>query len=241
MSIATQNFDGVTAPALPTGWTFDARMVTSTNFFTSSPNALELVATTSTTYGFATYNTVDGAGGNVMVACNLLYDPIPGLTGDAIAGVVARASATPIVTASGNFYLGYIDFVGWVVRVFAYVGGTGTALKTLAVAGGFTANAWYALTMTVNGTQIGVSVQRLADGYWISGSGIWTAAVAGCISITDGSVTGAGYSGIAFQSNQTGQNAYADDWSLSAIATTILPTTPLIARIPHAYYPQFSE
>ena len=241
MSIATQNFDGVTAPALPSGWTFDARMQTSTSYSTSSPNALELVATTSATYGFATFNTLDGNWGNVVVQCNLLYDPLPGLTGDAIAGVVARASATPIVTTSGSFYLAVLDFVGAQVRLYSYVSGTATAIATLNVSGGFTATAWYALSMALNGSQITVSVQRLSDGFWINGSGVWSASVAGAIAVTDSSIPAAsGYSGIAFQSNQVAQNPYADDWSLTAIATTCRPN-PSSPGFPTLYYPHSAQ
>ncbi len=218
--IASQNWDGVTAPALPAGWSYAARLLTSTAFELSSPNALSLAATSSTAMGFATYDTLDGAAGNVIVSASFYLDPYVG--GTASCGVTARASATSISQSSGSFYMAWVNFVSGQCNLSNYVSGTATVMANSYIP--VVVSAWYTIFLACNGSNITMSVQRLADGYWYSSASGWVPTVCDVLAVVDSTITGQGYSGLMLDSDTySGATWYSDNWSLSATPTPVYP------------------
>jgi hypothetical protein len=243
MAIATQDWDGVTAPALPSsGWTFSSNLDTSTAVTgitpTSSPNMLALTATGSQPQ-FATYNTQDGNSGNVVVQANFNTSAINSAF-TAQAGLVARAGSTTLDTSSTTWCAGYLDFDQGKAALEQYVSGTHTALGTLTISGAIAADTWYTLELVAAGSTVSLIIVR-ADGYYLGSNGQWQApgTPTACISGTT-TISGQGYSGLYLLAT-TGV-VYSDDWSLSAAAVPPSVRPPvLVAYYPYQYYPAWAE
>jgi hypothetical protein len=242
MSIATQNWDGVVAPAIPAGWTVDSPIVTTTQTGgvagitpTSSPNMLALLASGTNSHYFATYGTTDGNGGNVIVQANFNS---PSVTNNHTWGLTARGSASALNVTSTTFY--WLQFSAFRAEAILYKMISG-AQTQIAILSGITIVVpdWYTVYLACNGSTISGSVQRASDGYWLAGSGSWTAGSGPALFAPDTSITGSGYSGLTLQARS--DDAVSDDWALSAAAPPSSIPVPLIVRIPHAYYPQLAE
>jgi hypothetical protein len=229
-AIATQNWDGVTAPALPSGWTYGSGLSTTSTFFasivpTSSPNAL--VTGVGGALQFATYGTLDGAGGNVSVSANFNETTAANA---ARFGVFLRSNANPTVSTTSTFYSLEVQLTpgGNTLSLFKTVLGSyatiaGVNLTSWNVPG------WYQLTLTASGTSLTGTVQRLLDGFYLNSSGLFTATVATAITATDTQISGTGYSGVFISNNgPPGNNiyTYTDDWVLApaggAVSSTLV-------------------
>ena len=106
MSIASQNWDGVTPPADPAGWNYSTANFTTTTTLPvsqspiSSPNVLQL-SQSSNADAFATYATQDGNSGNVIVSA---YFMAGSASNNCQGALVARANVNAVVKASSTFY-----------------------------------------------------------------------------------------------------------------------------------------
>jgi len=210
--IKFENFDGVTAPALPGGWTFGASLVTSASPTggispISGSNVLALLAPGNNTHEFGVWGTPDSNSGNVVVSGHF---NAAATTANQTFGVIARASATSVGSASGTYYWAQLSPNGLICRLYSVVAGSQTAIQSVTLSS-LAEPAWYFIRLSCNGSALTVEVQRESDGHWLNSGGSFQSAAAVAISATDSSVTGAGYAGLTLQSRS--DNAYADDWT----------------------------
>lgn len=227
--ITTENWDGVTAPsATITGWTVDSGWATETSVYQSSPNGIDC---TPSGYKFLTYNTLDGNSGNVKATAKCYLDDSS--SGDTAFAVAIRGSSDPL-SSSNSFYALEAEsdrsFAGtWKTRILKQISGTQTAIVSLTgLTSALPDAGWYQLTLAAYGSDFTATLVRLADGYFLQTDGTWAATAAQCLTATDSSITGQGYSGC--YANGIGLNfnaVYTDDFSLS---TTDAPTNQVLPR-----------
>jgi hypothetical protein len=235
-----ENWDGVTAPALPSGWTTQSGsgIVTATGSGPvvpiSSPNMIEAPGPTFSP-NTITWGTQDGVGGNVQVTGTGLFN---GGVNNASFAIFARSNASTTLYSSSTFYEAAFSGSGDEIAVSKYVSGTGTFLFGVSAAT-ISSNTWYQLVFTLNGTTISLSAQRLSDSYWLNGVGVWQPAMVTAISFSDSSITGQGYAGWSAESPQP---VYGDNWTLASLsAPAIPPNAPLVVYFPRQYYPLYAE
>jgi hypothetical protein len=236
-----ENWDGVVPPAIPSGWSVAAQYTTTTAAHgitpTSSPNMLAFTPSTASTY-FATYGTADTTSGNVAVQANINLAQISGES--ARLGVTARGSAATLNLSSTSTYAAWIDYINGVIACSKIVNGTETILFNPPIS--LTVATWYTLYLTVNNSQLTVSIQRITDGYWFTTSGGWMPSQGFVEGISDTSITGSGYAGILLEQEISagGFYGYFDDWYFNSIVTIPIPK-PLVVYYPREYYPFNAE
>lgn len=189
--IYSQNFDGLTPPALPTGWTFSSgSWITSASQFNSSPNSLQNAASGSVET--ATINTSDGNGGDADLAVAIRISASSG-NDEAFVGVRCSNSA-----ADGYFtavQIGPSDPKG--LTIYKRVSGTLTALHATPVgATNFTTATWYIPEVEAVGTTISAYCQRVSDSKWMQTDGSWGSTRTAATSVTDSSISGTGKAGL---------------------------------------------
>jgi hypothetical protein len=216
--IDAENFDGVTAPAIPSGWSVGSGFATTTAVSgvtpTSSPNMLENTVGLAGTY-YATYGTADSNSGNVVVGSDVT---LSGASGSAPrVGVTARGSAATL-NSSTSTYAAWVDWHSTLVGISKIIAGTETVL--FSVTPSSLGNAWYTIGFTLVGSTLSLTVQRKSDGYWLTSSGAWQSAAAMAISGSDSSITGSGYAGVYMMELGSGFTSYWDGWSFSTATTT---------------------
>jgi hypothetical protein len=234
-----ESWDGVTAPAVPGGWTAGTGWATSTVAYsftpTSSPNMAAFTPSSNGTY-YLTYGTTDGNSGNCVVQANV--GSFGTIGNNVRLGVTARgSSATP--GGSATMYTGWIDYGIGAAGISKIVSGTETAIATTNTTS-LTAN-WFTLFFQLNGASLELIVIRLSDSYEMNGSGVFVPTSATAASVSDGTISGAGYAGLYAVQSSSGFHSVADDWYLYGLGPVVPPTKPLIVNVPFAYYPQFGE
>lgn len=213
-TISSQNFDSVTAPALPPfSLASSSNVITSTSNPRSSPNSLTSTANPAAAETWAPGSGPDGNGGNALVSCGFYF-----ADAGRIGYLLLRSSTTDISTAVA--YGAQIQSSGVILNTFS--GGIPTPLN--ASVGTLTAGIYYVMTLTANGTAITVSVQRDSDNNYLTSGGAWQAGIANCISVTNATVTGQGYAFLAMYSG-TSAKLYADDFLFQSLATPTPPAT----------------
>jgi hypothetical protein len=247
-----ENWDGVTAPAIPSGWTMSStNLATSSTPSgvtpTSSPNVLALAsAATINTWFTGTYDTLDGNSGNVIVQANIAWGAT--ITSVSQWSLFCRCGDTTANYSSSTLYYGWVNdpsgppsigSSGNQIGISKIVGGTATQLINLTGLT-FTSGTWYTLFFTANGTQLSLAMQRISDGYWLNSAGSWIPSQATAVAISDSSVTGQGYAGLAAVQTTTADLLYSDDWYLYTIPSAY-PPRPLVVPYPFQYYPSISE
>jgi hypothetical protein len=236
-----EQWDGVTAPAIPSGWNVQTGISTTSTGPTpiSSPNMVQVISS-STGFLTATWGTVDGVSGNVTVQGTGCDGTLAGAT-TGYFSVFARGSASTLLYASSTFYEAQLSFVNGTLKLNSVVAGSSSTLNTVSTAA-LTGNQWYQMALTCNVNAIGVSVQRVSDGFWLTSAGSFQALPATAIALSDATVTGSGYAGWAANSVASTSKIFGDDWTLSSLtAPAVPPNPPVIVRIPFAYYPHLSE
>jgi hypothetical protein len=218
-----ENWDGVSAPAVPAGWTVSAPLKTDSSPTgginpLSSPNVLAADTNGTNAHYPATYNVADSSNGNVLVYASF---SAASTTNNQTYGVFARGSAYPIVLGSSTFYWAQLTQSGSVCRLYSVAGGTQTTLASITLTSSLSNDAWYQLQLSCEGSVIAVSVVRGSDGYSLNASGSFQAAGTVAISVTDTSVTGPGYAGLTLQSRS--DNAYSDEWYFYEYAAIAQP------------------
>lgn len=207
-----ENWDGASAPALPSGWNSTGDWATTTaGPPLTAPNAVTLPGGSGPQA--LTWATLDGNGGDVSVA-GTTNDPSP-FASLSYASVFARCSASSLVFGTSNYYEARIDYQNSQVLLISHVGATATTIGTVSSVT-WTSGGWYYPTLICNGTTISVQVQFGSGGDWLNSSGAFVVSGSpiNAISVTDATVTGAGYAGYigdgAFVNSQ-----YCDDWTLA--------------------------
>lgn len=207
----SQNYDGVTPPALPSGWQAHASYDTSAAQSRSAPNSLH-AASAGGSLKCANFNMPDDNGGDARSQAAGRVD-----SGGAGAqwGVFLRAT-NPQSQNNETFYWARIKYdVG--LTLFKRVSGTNTQLGSAVGSGAtFTKATWYRLLLRADDTELTVQVQRLSDNYWLDSAGNWQAAEQTAISLSDTAISGAGGGGGAYFLAGAG-DAYWDDFLLERV------------------------
>jgi hypothetical protein len=222
-TVKTENWDGVSAPSIPSGWvTTGTSVVTSTSNPRSSPNVL---AYPSGTTGQST--TIWGVQPDGIVADSIVSSYLyanSALTAKLNFQLYSRYSgssgaSTPL--GSANCYVAIVVFnnggaSGLILDKF--VGGSETVLVGPVFPSAFVTGQYYKLVLSCIGTTISVQAQRDSDSKWLDNTGTWVTDVSGlttCASVTDSSVSQSGYSGVGwFTSATTNGQGQWDDWVL---------------------------
>jgi len=223
-----ENFDGVVAPAIPSGWNVDPNYATETAVFRSSPNGLQIPS--SAAFGsdfYATWGTADGSAGNITVSCYVN----PGGTRGIFGGVTARGSASTLDSSMSSQY------VCWLTSDPAWPSLTprsqftigliqSGSLTTLAswgssTQGNFTSGAWFQVVLTCNGSSLSAQCIRDSDGEYLQ-SNMGFSATPATLTASDSTLSGSGYAGIISQINFA-ETITFDDWELDSLASVLWP------------------
>ena len=204
MPFTTQNWDGVTAPALPTGWTYDTNFDTSTTVANSALNSLR--CTGMATVKCAYYSSQDTNGGNETVS-SLVYVTSTGVQ----ARLIARATVAP-VGAAGTYYYANLK-VGTGLSLNKRIVGVGSIIGSPVGTTAFAVNTQYLIAFTPSGTSMSITCQRVSDGFYLTSAGAFAAGAATCISTTDSSIPAAvGWAGVSSNAASVSDIVYFDDF-----------------------------
>lgn len=240
--IKSETWDGVTAPAIPSGWTVDSPLVTSTaNTPSSAPNALAYPIASGGSFGLATWGTADGHSGNVQLSSTLRFVNSSG-AGPQQLWLYARGSAlaTAANWGTASAYVLYVQRNGPPdVNLYQRVGGTNTLLASLGT-GTLLADATnYRFYLLCYGSTIQVRAQRLSDGLWLNSSAAWVADSTNstiALSVSNSAIAASsGYSGLGYYlPNTTGGDLWSDDFLLETSGPTFVasPSTLLASSGP---------
>lgn len=203
--IKSENWDGVTAPAIPSGWTATANIVTTTGANYSSPNSVNTNTTGSNQDIYTNAN--DGNGGDAQAFVTFQYNSIA--TGPQIY-VICRMT----VPSNFNTGIGFQMSQNSGFRPFIRAGGANKTIGSFVAPSGWgPSSAWFQMGVICVGTSVQCQVIRLSDGKYCDSSGVWQTAVSYTHSFTDTNVSGAGSAGLRFFFGAGDTNAiYADDF-----------------------------
>lgn len=212
-TLVNENFDGLTPPALPSGWTAVGSWATTASQSLSSPNSIEC-STLTTQSNLFSYNTIAPQADITVSAAVMMTAFASGGADQQAMGVVARSSSQ----ASGDLTNGYqADIaVGPAdshagLRLWAVGSTTYTFLAGVGVAS-FTTSVWYTITLTCTGTTITVQVQRSSDSNYLKSDGTWQSGATNAISVTDSTYGSAGYVGLRSYYTVNGTSTFADNF-----------------------------
>jgi hypothetical protein len=199
-----ENWDGVTAPAIPAGWNASSPIVTAVAGPTplSSPNMVTL-STTSSSREAITWGTPDGVSGNVIVQGTAYFQGSSFPIGNA--SVLGRGSVSTLLYTSSTFYELNLSLTSGALKLNAIVAGTSTTIASSAVSVAY--DTWYRLTLTLTGSAQAGLLESLSGSTWSTVTSITGA---------DSSIAAvSGYAGWAADEATIHTAVYGDDWSLS--------------------------
>jgi hypothetical protein len=210
----TQNFDGVSAPNLPTGWTYGVSLVTtaSTNF--SAPNSLTMSGGISHEIDMAVYSTTDTSATSWTISC------VVSLTqSNSYAGPCWNSSSDGSTCYYGKIAYSSTGSAQY-VEIIKRVSSSETILATIQPGVSFlTSGRWY--TFAMSGSQSGATMTMTAtvvdstNGYYLTSSGTWQAGATNAFSLSDGSGVTPNYFGVALSSATGGSTVFADNISIT--------------------------
>ena len=233
----TQNFDTVTAPALPSGVTAfynpsgASGVVTSTLQAKSGTNSLTFNGTP--TYIGCAHFGQDTAGGNVTNGTDFYIATVAG--GYTEAFIFAR-----FTTANWGTSLGYYLDVqtgsssGHSVGILRKTTGAPVTVTTLSTTAISTAG-WYHAQFTCNGSTLSGRISRYSDGQYLQANGTSWGAAVDCVSGTDTTTTGAGYHGVGQYSNDS-TAVFFDNYSESGFTSTFPVDLTHWLALPYSTY-----
>jgi len=210
MPSVTQNWDGVTAPAVPSTWNYTSgTFVTSSSLAgglvpTSSPNAAAVTGGETTATQYAGYESQDGNGGNVALQANFAA------TANGTGFLICRCTDSPANAGSSSYYDASININTKVVAIAVVNSGSPTTLVSLS-ASTLATDTWYTLFLVATLSSLSASVQRHSDGEWLNASGSFQVGQTTCLTTTDSSISGAGYFGLGLFAKLG--SSYSDDFS----------------------------
>lgn len=218
----TQNFDGVTAPALPSGWVYDtaAQWSTTATGAQSAPNAITNSVVGGSAAHTAFYGTPD-ASGNDTWAGTWYY------TGGSAQEFDVIGRSTSSTFAGANCYRAIISIGGGVgVELARVASGTTTIITnggTAQYAAAFSSGIHYNMALTCSGSTISIAIKRLSDNLYLQPGGTWGAGVASVYSVTDSGVPAASsYGGVGLY-NASATAGYWDDFTVGALVVALAP------------------
>lgn len=245
----SENWDSVTAPSVPAGWTVDAPFVTSTTYDHTAPNSLKVGTATSGTKYYATSTSSDADGGSQVDCTTLVYFESSVSSGDsANGGLTFRCSSSTMDNSSTSCYWAYISVntsgTGNYLKFAKIVNGTVTDLASVQnLDSGLLKGQWYGIrVLSVGVNQFNVNLTRISDSYTMNSSGNFSAASASAISLTAADISSGAYYGVAGAANtvigSASNKIYFDEVTVSASAyvMAIPPRKPCVVRLPFQYY-----
>lgn len=230
-TIKSENWDGVTAPAIPSGWTVDTQLATTTTLSpTSTPNSLGYLTPNNAVVPYATWATQDTNSGDVQVSatirlattsveqdiwlfgrCNVVAANANDGTHTNYNVIISRGSGSPGLFLNKK------------------VAGTTTHLATVAGASIFADATNYRLYLRCRGSSISAQCQRLSDSFWLNSSGVFVSDPSGATTAataTDTAITGAGYAGIGTYLATSAGSIGLDDWLLESVVNATISASP---------------
>jgi hypothetical protein len=228
-----ENWDGVSAPSIPSGWTASAPVATTATPSggvtpLSSPNVLACSASGTSNDYPTTYGIADSESGNVLVYASF---NAASTTDNQVYGVFARGSAYPLTPGSSSFYWAQIRADTGTLRLYSVVGGVQTLLGLAVTISTLSPGTWYQVQLDCQQSTISVTVIR-GDGKYLDSSGNWQSSGQVAITRTDTSITGSGYAGLTLRSKS--DNLYSDEWYFYGYAATPQPgparSWPIVQR-----------
>lgn len=228
-TIASQNFDGVTAPALPTGITYDASFDTSTTVAVSAPNSLRVTGVT--TAQSAYFNVQDGNSGNARTTVTLSFT-----NNGANLRVIARATVAPVGLAGTYYYANVKGAFG--LRLFRNVAGVASQIGTVVgTSATFVVNTQYTIQFTPNAGTQSITAQRVSDGFWLTSAGVWQSGAATALSAADTNIAATqGYGGVSAQNASVGDISYFDNLLFESLANPPSGIPQIIYKPPQTYH-----
>jgi len=222
----SENFDGVTAPAIPAGWNTDAVWVTNGTQFHSSPNSLRSNDNTNV-FKWATYGTADSLNGASLNLSCYVYFPTSATTSQFQYGITYRCNAATMNNTSTRCYAFRVrdnpgNGTGFTALVSISNGTATTILEHANSDGSFAGMGWLWMNAIVTSTSHTLYIQRVSDSFWLNSSGNFLGAFAAAISTTDSTYTTGDYFGVVSLSpfSGGGQSIYYDDFSINTPYTT---------------------
>ncbi len=234
-SVTTETFDAVPLGSLPTGWT---------QWSTSSP----AYAVSNSKAMSAPLSLAVNAPSNVTARA---WSPIAVPADSAVTAAVYADSLIPTQVFSRGQNLGGSAATFYSVSMtrgvkldlIKSVAGVVTTLGTL-TSGPYISNQWVKVTLRVTGSQIRAELVSPTTGQYLNSAGQWQTAAAAAITVTDTSITAAGFAGV----NRPAQYAGAvsvDDFIIDSNAAppvnpppppnTVPPSVINIPTIPKHY------
>jgi hypothetical protein len=245
----TQNWDGVTPPAIPAGWNVDTDFATlaPNSNWVSSPNTLKLAdAHTINVPAYATYATVDGNGGNVIVSAYFEFNG----TNACQWGVAARGTGSTLDNSTTSQYVCWLQLnpgfptLSTRVRISKVIAGTETPIASFVSTDQVAIGFFYQVVFIANGTSLEAQVIRYADGYSLQPSGLFAPQAASCLITTDGSLSSAGYTGIVAQQGATNSSLQTDNFAVTPPGVA-LPDEGIrnvhVVPVPFQFYPPWTQ
>ncbi len=228
-TIKAENFDGVTAPAFPSGWTtsgLDNTIITGTTQALSSPNsAISPDANDNRSGGY--WPTKDGNGGNAQVSMSFRFEGSLTPTGGASQNVVVICR---MVNAYADRYQAALNASSSSLHLQVFVGGANTFL-VVGQAATFATGIWYTMRLKCDGDNISVRIQRSSDSNYLTSSNTWQAGATDCMAVTDstsGRPSAEGYAGFNLSNEQfpdgLTHKTYADDFLFESLASAVSNT-----------------
>ncbi len=242
----TENWNGVTPPALPTGWTVTAisgiTLATNASTGYGGGNSLRGVVNSATYSRCAAIYTAAAdsviykrTSGNVVISSKVRFDvPSGGSALGATACLEGRIGEEGDHTSS--YYsaqiftgYGYTNYNLTLVRRLY-----GKSEETIGSIVNFTLDRseWYIITLTLQGNTQACSLQRTSDSQYLQANGTFSATPANCCTATDTLIPRAGYVGFQVDIDEPSGLVDFDDLLVTYGTDTLPPALPYTAHTP---------
>jgi hypothetical protein len=242
----SEDWDGVTAPAVPSGWNVDPLYTTSSAHSYSSPNALKLGAVTPGTPYFATNSNADPGGGAVVDLTSYVYLGDIAENADNFIGPTFRCSASTMDDSSTScywvrLYINPVSVSPYLAFSSVIDGVVNDVFVLTDTSNGLVPGVWFSIRVTSDGGDVfNVTVTRLSDGYTLNSDGAFTSTPSVAIANLHATAVASGaYYGVA-AATATSDLAYFDDFNVNSEAPPppelVYPRRPVIARVPFQFY-----
>lgn len=244
----SQNWDGVTAPAIPSGWNVDSQFVTSSSTSYTASNSLSLLSGSSGVLYWAAYGTDDGSSTDpvvIAVSSWVKLTNFSGSSGEYAGGVVFRGSASTFNNTNTTQYLAFISSVSvtdvYKVVFAKVVNGTYTEIASVATTD-FGLFLWYQVAVDFTRSSGGanstsVAVRRSSDNWYMNSSGGFQSGSAYALTSSDNSISQGGYGGV-FAEAASSERVWLDSYSFvsSPPSTSAVRRPNLVPRPANTAY-----
>ncbi|SRR6266403_349547 len=218
--IKSENWESVTAPAIPAGWTLtgwdSTNLITTTAQKVSGVNSVKSGDNSSNVCGGYWNTTTDGNCGDSQVTMSFYLESTIG-TGQSF-GLICRAVNPPLT----DCYKMTLNVGSNTINLSVYIGGVSSTITSQAAT--LATGIWYTCRLKCLLNTVNIRVQRASDSNYLTSANTWQAASVDCIVVTDstpGRPSGTGYGGF-FLNNadfpaSTVDITYADDFLFESL------------------------